>query len=243
MNKVVLLTLIGASTLMIGCKEISGTLNILQQTPVKITVEERDVFCDIGPADDCIPNIVTKKTKLREGIYSKAKIKFNSKKKVTLELKEGKKIKTIEMKLPKGTKFPEHYGQLNLSAEEINQPFDLYAVVDTDIQKSETHFSHESCSYKVKERVCERVQVGEVCKERKRGRNAGKVVCRPKMKRVCQNKWVTHYGQQEVEYHYTYTTTTVDVDLLRPQSDHRYGQFSGSETDTDKVYEYKGRCY
>ena len=161
----------------------------------------------------------------------KSSITMENKKTLLLKItKEGQSKSTeVRFKIPKNTSLPEYNGELKLSAKDANQNYDLFAQVDTEFTSSMRFHGTESCTWESHRRVCR-----EICHVEN-----GHQICRDD----CFDETITHYGTQEVEYHNDYTDRDINIDILKPGTEEVVGNFSGQDHDSDKVYDYQGRCY
>ena len=165
-----------------------------------------------------------------QGEY-KSSITMENKKTLLLKItKEGQSNPVeVRFKIPKDTSLPEYNGELELTAKDAKQNYDLFAQVETEFHSSSRMHGTESCTWESYRRVCR-----EICRLEN-----GRRICRDE----CFNETVTHYGSQDVEYHYDYTDRDFNINILKPGTEEVVGNFTGEDHDSDKVYDYHGRCY
>lgn len=142
------------SSLIISCKEISGSLEVVQDFEAKV-----ENNCGWDPFGNCEP---TKKVKIVPGNY-KSTVNFSSKEIIKMEVKANKVKETIVLKRPNNFEFPAN-GDFHLGANEIGQNFDVHGSMQTQVFESPTRREHESCTYTRNEYVCYPGQNGQpVC--------------------------------------------------------------------------------
>lgn len=139
-----IMLLLALSTLMISCKEISGSLEVTQNFQAKV-----DNKCGWDPFGNCAP---TKEVMVAAGNY-KAVVDFSSKEQIKMQIKANKVTETILLKRPANFEFPTN-GDFQLSASEIDQDFDVHGDVQTQVVESPTRKEVESCTYTRSEYVC-----------------------------------------------------------------------------------------
>lgn len=153
----------------------------------------------------------------------KAKLKLKSKKKFTLFVK-GPKEKggsKIVFTIPEDEDFPTRNGEIYLTAAEVEQPYNVHGVVDTDTRYEPPRNSTESCTITEKRKVCRWING----------------------KKECYWEEISYPGQREVTYHYEEETRSFILELANPESpSETVGRFSGYKFDRDLVYDYKGPC-
>ena len=149
---------------------------------------------------------------------------------LTITKRGQSKSTKVRFTIPKSTSLPTYRGELKLTAKEANQNYDLFAQVDTEYDTLSTPvYETESCTSESHRRVCR-----EVCHVEN-----GRQICRDN----CVDETITHYGTREVEYHKDYTTQNFNIDILIPGTEEVVGTFSGKDINSNKVYDYQGRCY
>lgn len=175
-----------------------------------------------------------KKTKSIPAGEYRATLGFSSKNKVKLSLKRsGKKDIDVKIKLPKNAQFPTYQGEISIPASQTGQRYDLKGKIATNVTRSGTTNTYESCSYTDQVRRCEKV-----CKEITKPN--GRVVTR--CKKECHMETVTIRGSRDVTYHTVYTAKKIKLGVFNPGTRDRLGDFKGNFNDSDKVYDYYGTC-
>ena len=181
-----------------ACVSVPGQLNV--QSEMSFIGEDGNVHLSPGQYDSTL--------------------KFKSKKELRLEIQNNNN--DITFNIPRGTTLPETRGNINLSAEQTGQPYDLSGSVDTQYDRSGPYTNLESCTYVVRQQVCQRNPQGE---------------------RVCHYENVTVYGRRQVQFHYEYELKSFIANFLVPDQNTNIGQFHGSYRDSRTVYDYYGPCY
>ena len=187
-----------------------------------------------------------KKTKkVPMGKY-KATLGFSSANKVKLTLKEdnGDNI-SVKIKLPENRQFPTFTGKIDLPASQTGQKYDLKGKINTEVTRGAPTSTYESCTYTRYVRKCERVcdapvnRDGDVVRDRRDLNDRRNRNCR----RTCRQVPVSVSGTRDVTYHYTTTYKRIKLGVFNPGSNGRLGAFKGDLTDTDKVYDFYGKCF
>ncbi|MCB1215624.1 MAG: hypothetical protein KDK66_09150, partial [Deltaproteobacteria bacterium] len=189
----------------------------------------------------------SKLVKVAKGYYD-LELEYHPKKnKLELKIKKavnGKKDLKFNQKLPNTVKLPSHSGPIKVESEELGQPFDLVGFLKKDITYSPHRHDWESCTYQVKERVCERrceVEDSHTHIHQKGKKTTTHHVER-ECHRQCDYEYVTHYGSREVEYRYRTQTLSLKADLLQPGSLVKIGDLEVGRRDVSKDYHYRGFC-
>jgi hypothetical protein len=207
LSKIVLVSL--SLAYLVGCDELIGTAQVANGLQVKI---KKDKVVDV-PA----------------GNYRSAVDFSPSRRTIEIKLKKaiaGKDL-TFKVKAPDSLKLPVYDGDINVSAAESGQLFDLFARVDTDISDSAEYQATESCTTKFYEKVCREV-VDEVTHQKHE---------------ECNVEELSVTGQHDVRYYYTTTTTSGRITLTKPGSDIQLTSFVGSRSSQSKNYTYQGDCW
>lgn len=225
-----------ASIAMVGCKPISGILEVNEPVTVKITelVQDDDPFCRINPEEECTWREVKKNLKLNVG-KMKAKLDTKSKTKIDLILDDLKGDPIVQFKVPSGFKVPERRGEFKLTSQQIGQPFDLHGLVDTEVTESKRYDEWERCTYQEQRTVCS--YVPPRCRTTRRG----ETVCSGGGQQ-CHIETVTVWGNRRVEFYYRQTDTDVIFSLMQPSQSDIAAQFTGRQSYSDKIYIYQGIC-
>ena len=125
-----LLPLMMMSFILVGCDAIDGTLKVHES--ITLQAKKTGLFSK-GTVDVKVPATVYR-----------AKINPTSEKNINLEMNVSGKDYKFPFAIAKGTKIPEIEGHLTIRSDESGQPFDLEAIVRTDVSSS--YFSqNESC--------------------------------------------------------------------------------------------------
>lgn len=126
----ILLPLIAAAFLFVGCERIEGQLNVTKDVKLQ--------------------NSRGNSRTIRVGTYS-ADIKANTKKKITLRLNNESDEK-YEFNIPNGS-IPTN-GSFSYKAAVVGQPVDLSGTVKTDVTETGIKQGTESCQYQQPVQVC-----------------------------------------------------------------------------------------
>lgn len=185
----------------VGCKEFEGRIQVLETlTP-----------------------IVKKGNKtLTPGSYD-VKVSFPEKNKARIEVSVSGKNNNpqIDLKIPKGKKFPDYDGLIALSSSESGQPFDVTGDIRSEIDRSQRMRDVESCTYYTRERECVTDKNGN---------------------RVCKDRKVAHEGEKQVEFYYEELTQYLELELLRTGTNIEIARLGGTHFEREKVYTYEGSC-
>lgn len=215
-----LITMAMAGLLTLGlssCNDFSGEF----KTGQTLKLKHRTIFGN------------TKTKKIPAGNY-RATLGFSSKHKVKLSLKRsGKKDIDVKIKLPDNAQFPTYQGKIDIPASQTGQLYDLRGRVATNVTRSGSTSTYESCTYTDQVRRCEKV-CEEVTKPN------GQVVTR--CRKECRMVNVTISGSRDVTYHMVYTHKKIKLGAFNPGTRDRLGDFKGDFNDSDKVYDYYGTC-
>lgn len=153
----------------------------------------------------------------------------SSKLKLTVvKRRTGEKVKAY-LDLPRGFDLPER-GRFTLLGRSTGQRFDLEGNVAKSLSVSGPYSVTESCTVNVEERVCHDQRVVD---------QWGRV----HYKRVCERRVVARSGRRHVVYHFNTTTTVISADLLQAGGNAVDATFTGSRTDSSKVYDRIDACY
>lgn len=213
-----LMAVVALSLLSVSCVNLEGNLNVEQM----LTAKKRGGFL----------NLKMKSVDIQPGIYH-ASLKVNNAKSFTLKLKadkEGEADILIPIKSEKDFAVPAN-GNVIIRGSEINQPFDISGNIKTTVTNSNTVRSTEDCSAQRTERYCDRVCTAPT-------QPSGTVYCNV----VCHDVVVTYQGTRFVEYHNKFTERNLTAELLDAQNKAVRARFTGTDYDTDKVYDYYGEC-
>ena len=171
--------------------------------------------CGWDPFSSCEP---TKKIEIPYGNYS-ATINFSSKSEISINMKANAFKETIILKRPKNFEFPEN-GHFQLTSAQVNQTFDIQGRVTTTVTDSNSVRENESCTYTVNDYVCYPGSNGQP---------------------QCGYQNRTVWGYRYVEYFIRNTTKNLVSDFFENQKS--LAQFSGEQTEAEKIYLFTSRCH
>ncbi len=154
-----------------------------------------------------------------------------SKKSITIKVNSEK----IKLKVAKKSRGKIRQSSFELLPAETGQSFIISGHKDSKTEVGQKQHGKESCSYTIHEHKCVLKTV------KKKGPN-GKVV-KKKVKK-CGKFPTTKFGVKKVAYHYVETTYYLDIELTDAQDKTTIlGTFDGSTYDSDKVYDFTGKCH
>lgn len=211
------IALIALSLLSASCVNLEGTLNVEQM----LSAKKRGGFL----------NLKMKTVQIQPGAYH-ASLKVNSAKSFTLKLKadkEGEADILIPLKSEKDFAIPTN-GNVIIRGSDISQPFDVSGKIATTVTNSDTVRSTEVCTNQRTENHCEKICAPAAPN--------GTVHCNI----ACHDVVVTWEGSRFVEYHNKYTERNLSAELLDAENKSLRATFSGTDYDTDKIYDYYGEC-
>lgn len=148
-----------------------------------------------------------------------AVIKFNSKKKMTLQLEQGEDKIKAEFRIPKGVEFPNN-DTIELTAKQVEQNYDVTISDVNNVSISDIRRDFESCTVRVPVRRCRR---------------------RPDGGTVCWVDYVSRWGNRTVDYRLETTSGTKLMTLSEEGSD--VGEFNADYRKSVRRYEFIGRCH
>lgn len=213
-----LIALSALSLLSVSCVNLEGNLNVEQVLKAK----KRGGFL----------NLKMKSIEIQPGRYH-ASLKVNNTKSFTLKLKadkDGEADILIPIKSDKEFSIPTN-GTIAIAGNEINQPFDISGNIKTNVTYSDMVRSTEDCSVQRTERVCDKICTPPATPY-------GSVRCNI----VCHDEIITYPGTRFVEYHNKYTERNLSAELLDSQNKSMRATFTGTDYDSDRVYDYYGEC-
>jgi hypothetical protein len=213
------ITLLGVLLLTTSCLDLNGTLHVQESFNVK----KKAGFL----------NLKTKLIELKPAAY-KAELKVNSDKNYTLKLEGGDvgEIK-IPIKADKDLNVPWD-GKFAISHEQIDQPFDVVGVINTDVSYSEIRSTIENCSWTTTERRCEKICTPE--------RKIENRVEPRKCDVVCNDIQITHNGRKEVDYHYRWTRRDIGLEFMRENSTALVATMQATDTQSDRIVDHESLC-
>ncbi|AGH95172.1 hypothetical protein [Pseudobdellovibrio exovorus] len=149
-----------------------------------------------------------------------AKLDFDGKKKITINLKQNGKKQKIELNLNNKLNLPNN-GSFELTAADLGgQDFSSRGTVQTQTRDSELRREYESCSYQRREHVCYPTKNGVVCRDEYR----------------------TVYGRRPVEFIDRTTYQQLAVNFIHANGA-LLADFNGDKQSTERLYRYQGHCF
>jgi len=213
-----LIALTALSLLSVSCVNLEGNLNVEQV----LTAKKRGGFL----------NLKMKTIEIQPGNYH-ASLKVNNAKSFTLKLKADKEGETdilIPIKSETDFSIPSN-GNVIIRGAQISQPFDISGNIRTTVTNSNIERSTESCTFQRTERYCDRICTPPVTPY-------GPVHCTVQ----CQDVITSYPGTRFVEYHNKYTERNLTAELLDAQNKAVRATFSGTDYETNRIYDYYGEC-
>lgn len=137
--------------------------------------------------------------------------------------------KQIKIKLPDDLDINDRNDEFYIQGSDVRQKYDFEGRINTEVTRSETRRTTESCSYTEYETRCR-----QVCHVNRRGHN----VCR----RECSRVPVTHYGHQRIEYYNSTSNTEMKLKVLEPSTSESVGLFKGNDINTSRVVTWQSFC-
>lgn len=203
-----LMGLIVLSLLSTSCLKLDGQLDVRQAMSAK----KKSGFL----------NLKTKEIKIEPDLY-RAELKINGNKSYTLKLEGHEKI-LIPIKSENDLNVPTS-GQIAISHNDINQPFDIRGNIKTDITHSGGTDTVEDCTWTVTENHCQ------------------KICDKPDSCTIaCKDVQVTLRGHRQVSFHYRTTHRDLSVDFLKADKPEVLATFNGSDTQVDRITDFEGLC-
>ena len=208
MKKMVMM--LGVLLLSTSCLTLDGSLQVREA----FTVKKKSGFL----------NLKTKEVRIDPAGY-RASLKVKSDKNYSLQL-EGGSIGKIDVPLKAKSDLNIPFdGAFNISHEQIDQPFDVAGIINTDIDESGYTNAVEACSWNITERKCDKV-----CDKDN------------KCDVVCRDVSVTLKGHKDVAYHYRTTRRDLSLDFTRAGSTSLVASFAGSDVATEKIVDRESQC-
>lgn len=197
-----------------ACDPFEGLLSVKQPMVVKSTEKQPGCSPDNSFGCDQIVNVT-----IPVGDYT-AKLEFNSKTEIQIQIKINGKKKTLTLDLPKKLNIPDN-GPFSVSAQDLGQDFGAQGNTQTAVSDSQTYRGWDHCTYQRPEQVCYPVPNGGVS---------------------CHTEWRTVNGQQQVEYFDRNTKQDLAVNFVNAQNALLSG-FGGNRTSSERIYTYRGQCF
>lgn len=211
-----LFVLLVAAVSLNSCLTLDGNLTVKET----LTVKKKSGLFGLG----------TKKTQVAPGLY-RAKFDVVSNDSFVLQLvRDGEKDIRIPLKSERDLNVPRGNGAIFISNRDLNLDYDIAGDIRTDVDEYGYARGRESCSYTTTERQCR-----PVCTRSEDGSQH--------CEKVCKEVTITHNGYQEVQFHYRRTFRALELDFLKGGSNQRVAHFSGTDTQNEKIYDYKSSCY
>lgn len=207
-----MLILIGTTLFLTSCVDITGRLDVKKDMSVK----KKSGFL----------NLKRKTVLLPQGLYT-ATVSALGDKNFNLKL-EGRDNFKIPLKTEKNISFPTNNGEIRVSGSDLDQPFDVQGTIYTNVERSDSRETTESCSWSVTEERCEKVCV--VTNDIK--------TCDIK----CQPVTITRNGYRFVAYHIKTTYRDLKLQLLEKDTNNLLATFIGDDIATERIVEHTGIC-
>lgn len=150
-----------------------------------------------------------------------AKLDFDGKKKITINLKQAGKKQKIELNLNSKLNLPNN-GSFELTAADMGgQDFSSRGTVQTQTRDSGIRTDYESCTYQRREHYCYPVNNGGV---------------------VCRDEYRTVHGRRHVEFIDRTTDQQLQVNFIHSNGA-LLATFNGDKHSTERLYRYQGQCF
>lgn len=149
-----------------------------------------------------------------------AKLEMPSKKEIQIKMKIADKDTKIKIKTASELNIPDN-GDFLIPAATLGQDFHAAGHSDSVVTTGPVNTGYQSCQYQRRETRCFSNPHGQV---------------------VCQDYWVTVYGQQFVEYQDRQTDKKIRVGFYRDSSAY-LATFEGQKSYTERMVRYQGQCY
>ena len=146
---------------------------------------------------------------------------------IKIEKGDGSKDVKLKVPVPGNIQIPGFSGQVELSGNLTDQPFDLGLNVDTQYSQSPVMQSTESCSFPDRRWVCRWVT------DKKTNTKS----------QVCGYETFYRNGRKQVEFYTVSTRVSVEAEFRALQSSEKLADFAGTRTDTRRITTYEGPCY
>jgi hypothetical protein len=217
-----LFLLVLVSAIATSCVSIDGNLIVSE----KMSLKKKGGFLNLGRR-----NVDIEANQYDAHLTALGKDNF------ALILQKGDERVSIPLKSKNELKVPTFDGEIRISHNDIDQPYDLRGMINTDISYSPTQEVIESCTWDTTETKCH-VECHEVITRDSRGVERKENKC----DKICEDYTVTHRGRKEVIFHYTTTRRDLSFEFLKADSQNAVAHFSGRSVETDKIIEREGIC-
>ena len=222
-----------------SCVNLNGQLNVQSSMAIK----KRSGFL----------NLSTKTVTLEPGSYS-SELKLKSDKNFVLRIRSNKDDSEIivPIKSKNNLNIPDT-GAINVTSNEISQPFDLNGSIKTNYSDSPTIRSTESCSiYRVErrcEKICRTTRIPTPPRGHDRDDRNGKGDDRREGGReetrcdiVCRDISISFPGIRYVDYHTRFTSRDLNVTLNDVKSSAQLATLKVNGTSSETINDYISEC-
>lgn len=145
--------------------------------------------------------------------------------KVKLVLRGADNI-TVKIDFPRHGRIPRN-GEFYIPAESSGQNYDIEGLISRSYDDSPIYHGVERCDYVTYEQRCSWHCYGP------NGTHC---------EWICRDERVVRRGRQNVSYYYQSLHSAITLDLIEPVSKDPIGRFEGYDSDSTKVYTYRGPC-
>lgn len=205
-----------------SCVSIDGNLTVTE----KMTLKKKGGFLNLG----------RKNVDIEANQYD-AHVTVLGKDNFALILQRGDERISIPVKSKNELKVPTFDGEFKIAGSEIDQPYDLKGMINTDISYSPSREEIEACTWDTKETRCH-IECHDVVTKDERGVERKENKCQ----KLCEDFTITHHGRREVQFHYTTTARDLNFHFLKMGSEQSVAHFIGHSTETERVIERAGIC-
>lgn len=122
----------------------------------------------------------------------------------------------------RGADLPRENGPIYIASSVSGQPYDLRGELSTIRTQGPLRRGNESCTEQVPERVCWRDRSGRV---------------------ICETRWRTVYGTQNIEYYDLFTDTRVNASLEDPRAHQELARLSAADSSAERMVTYRSHCH
>lgn len=206
------LTLLVSVLVLTSCVDITGRLDVKEDMKVK----KKSGFLNLKRKTETLP----------AGLYT-ATVSALGDKNFNLKL-EGRDNFKIPLKTEKEIALPTTNGAIKVSGKDLDQPFDVAGTIYTNVERSDSRETTESCTWTTTEERCEKV-----CTVTNNVRTCD-VQCTPVT--------ISRSGYRFVLYHIKTTYRDLKLQLLEQNSDKLLATFVGDDVETERVVERTGIC-
>ncbi len=211
------------SLALIACDPINGTLQVAQSFTALAGSSSQQNCGQENP--NCGASWGKHQITITPGSYNMSV--ESGRNDLQIDLKGANLSEKLELTIPAGKQIPDS-GRVTLTSQETGQPFDLEAVINTDVQDSAKTNGYETCQVSYQEQVCAPTGDGGPG-------NPPQIHC-----------WFethTRQGQQQVEYFVRSTNRSMTAEILLLGSTTSAAHFSGNRMSKQKIYTYQSPCF